>query len=158
MSGTGAPSRKVPQIVDARIAIVTAQWHQEISDALLSGAQRACRQAGVTQVQVERVAGSFELPLAAQVLLDSGFDAVVVLGLVLRGETPHFDYICDGVTRGVMDVMLKSGRPIGFGVLMCDTLAQAQARAGLPGSSEDKGFEATVAVLEMLQLQSSLLQ
>lgn len=158
MSGSGAPRRKVPQIVDVRIAIVTAQWHREISDALFSGAQRACREAGVTQVRVEWVPGSFELPLAAQWLLDSGFDAVVVLGLVLRGETPHFDYVCDGVTGGVMDVMVKLGKPIGFGVLMCDTLDQAQARAGLPGSSEDKGFEATVAALEMLQLQRSLLQ
>lgn len=158
MSRTGAPNREVPQIIDVRIAIVTAQWHREISNALLSGAQRAAGQAGVTQVRVEWVPGSFELPLAAQSLLDAGFDAVVALGLVLRGETPHFDYICDGLTHGVMDVMLKSGKPIGFGVLMCDTLEQAQARAGLPGSSEDKGFEATVAVLEMLQLQRSLLQ
>lgn len=158
MSGSGAPNLEIPQIIDGRIAIVCAKWHREISDALLSGAQRAIRQAGVTQVRVEWVPGSFELPLAAQSLLDSGFDAIVVLGLVLRGETPHFEYVCDGVTRGVMDLMLKSGRPIGFGVLMCDTIEQAQARAGLPGSSEDKGFEATVAALEMLHLQRSLLQ
>jgi 6,7-dimethyl-8-ribityllumazine synthase len=77
---------------------------------------------------------------------------------VLRGETPHFDYICDGVTQGVMDVMLGSKKPVGFGVLMCDTLEQALARSGLPGSHEDKGFEATVAVLEMIQLQRALLQ
>lgn len=158
MSGSGAPNSEIPQIIDGRIAIVCAKWHREISDALLSGAQRAARQAGVTQVQVEWVPGSFELPLAAQSLLDSGFDAIVVLGLVLRGQTPHFEYVCDGVTRGVMDLMLKSGKPIGFGVLMCDTIEQAQARSGLPGSSEDKGFEATVAALEMLHLQRSLLQ
>ena len=158
MSGSGAPSRKVPQIVQARIGIVTAKWHREISDALLSGAQRACHAANVTQVRAEWVPGSFELPLAAQSLLNAGFDAVVVLGLVLRGETPHFEYVCDGVTHGVMEVMLKLNKPIGFGVLMCDTLEQAQARSGLPGSSEDKGFEATVAALEMLQLQRSLLQ
>ena len=158
MSGSGAPQVDLPQSIDARIAIICAKWHHEISDALLSGAQRAANQAGVRQVQVEWVPGSFELPLAAQSLLDSGFDAVVVLGLVLRGETPHFDYVCDGVTRGVMDLMLKSGKPIGFGVLMCDTLEQALARAGLPGSSEDKGFEATSAALEMLQFQRSLLQ
>ena len=158
MSGSGAPHIELSQSIDGRIAIVCAKWHREISDALLAGAQRAANQAGVTQVQVEWVPGSFELPLAAQSLLDSGFDAVVVLGLVLRGETPHFDYVCDGVTHGVMDLMLKSGKPIGFGVLMCDTLEQAQARAGLPGSSEDKGFEATGAALEMLQFQRSLLQ
>ena len=158
MSGSGAPHIELSQSIDGRIAIVCAKWHREISDALLSGAQRAADQAGITQVHVEWVPGSFELPLAAQSLLDSGFDAVVVLGLVLRGETPHFDYVCDGVTHGVMDLMLKSGKPIGFGVLMCDTLEQAQARAGLPGSSEDKGFEATGAALEMLQFQRSLLQ
>ena len=158
MSGSGAPHVELSQSIDGRIAIVCAKWHREISDALLAGAQRAANQAGVPQVQVEWVPGSFELPLAAQSLLDSGFDAVVVLGLVLRGETPHFDYVCDGVTRGVMDLMLKSGKPIGFGVLMCDTLEQAQARAGLPGSSEDKGFEATVAALEMLHFQRLLLQ
>ena len=157
MSGSGAPHIELSQSIDGRIAIVCAKWHREISDALLAGAQRAAIQAGVTQVQVEWVPGSFELPLAAQSLLDSGFDAVVVLGLVLRGETPHFDYVCDGVTRGVMDLILKSGKPIGFGVLMCDTLEQAQARAGLPGSSEDKGFEATVAALEMLHFQRSLI-
>ena len=157
MSGSGAPHIELSQSIDGRIAIVCAKWHREISDALLAGAQRAAVQAGVTQVQVEWVPGSFELPLAAQSLLDSGFDAVVVLGLVLRGETPHFDYVCDGVTRGVMDLILKSGKPIGFGVLMCDTLEQAQARAGLPGSSEDKGFEATVAALEMLHFQRSLI-
>jgi len=158
MSGSGTPRSKAPQAADVRIAIATARWHREISDALLLGAQRACLEAGVAQVRAEWVPGSFELPLAAQSLLDAGFDSVVVLGLVLRGETPHFDYVCDGVTRGVMDVMLKSKKPIGFGVLMCDTLAQAQARAGLPGSSEDKGYEATVAALEMIQLQRSLLQ
>jgi 6,7-dimethyl-8-ribityllumazine synthase len=150
--------RKVPQIANARIGIATAQWHREISDALLAGALQACRQAGVENVQSEWVPGSFELPLAAQSFLGAGFDAVVVLGLVLRGHTPHFEYVCDGVTRGVMDVMLKTGKPVGFGVLMCDTMEQAKARAGLPGSSEDKGFEATVAALEMLQLKRSLLQ
>ena len=158
MSGSGAPRRKVPQLVDVRIAVVTAQWHPEISGALLAGAQRACRDAGVAQIRTEWVPGSFELPLAAQSLLGLGFDAVVVLGLVLRGETPHFDFVCYGVTRGVMDVMLNSKKPVGFGVLMCDTLEQAQARAGLPDSSEDKGYETTVAVLEMIQLERSLLQ
>jgi 6,7-dimethyl-8-ribityllumazine synthase len=158
MSGSGTPMRNVPRLADARIAIATAQWHREISEYLLAGAQRACREAGVAEVRTEWIAGSFELPLAAQSMLDAGFDAVVVLGLVLRGETPHFEYVCDGVTRGVMDVMLRSRKPVGFGVLMCDTLDQAIARSGLPGSSEDKGFEATVAVLEMIQLQRSLLQ
>jgi 6,7-dimethyl-8-ribityllumazine synthase len=158
MSGSGAPTRKVPKLVYVRIAIATTRWHREISEALLAGAQRACREAEVAEIRTEWVPGSFELPLAAQSLLDAGYDGVVALGLVLRGETPHFDYICDGVTQGVMDVMLGSKKPVGFGVLMCDTLEQALARSGLPGSHEDKGFEATVAVLEMIQLQRALLQ
>jgi len=158
MSGSGAPTRQVPQVHDVRIGIVIGQWHREISDALLAGAQRACVEAGDVEVGIKWVPGSFELPLTAQWLLDSGYDAVVVLGLVLRGETPHFDYVCNGVTNGVMDVMLSSKKPIGFGVLMCDTLAQAISRSGLPESSEDKGFEATLAALEMVQLQRSLLQ
>ena len=158
MSGSGAPNQKIPQLANVRIGIATAQWHREISDALLSGAERACRQAGIQQVRSDWVPGSFELPLAAQSLFEAGFEAVVVLGLVLRGQTPHFEYVCDGVTRGVMDVMLQTKKPIGFGVLMCDTMEQAKARVGLPGSTEDKGFEATVAALEMLQLQRSLLQ
>lgn len=148
----------IPKITGGRIAILSALWHSDISRALVAGAVRATQEAELAEIRMEEVAGSFELPLAAQYLLESGFDAVVVLGLILRGETPHFDYVCDGVTRGVMEVMLKTGSPIGFGVLMCDTLDQAVARAGLPGSGEDKGFEATVAALQMVHLKRSLLK
>jgi 6,7-dimethyl-8-ribityllumazine synthase len=82
--------------------------------------------------------------------LDKGADLVVVVGLVLRGETPHFDYICRGVTQGVMDVSLSRSKPVGFGVLMCDDLSQAHARAGAEGSKEDKGFDAAIAALSLL--------
>jgi 6,7-dimethyl-8-ribityllumazine synthase len=152
MSGEGAPVVAIPKLVNARIAIVSAEWHMEICDALVQGARRACQQAELAEVRVEWVPGSFELPLACRYFLDAGYDAVIALGLVLRGQTPHFDFVCQGVTSGLMDVMVTLRKPIGFGVLMCDTLEQAQARSGLPGSIEDKGFEAASAALQMFEL------
>jgi 6,7-dimethyl-8-ribityllumazine synthase len=109
-------------------------------------------QAELTEVRLEWVPGSFELPLACRFLLDAGYDAVIALGLVLRGQTPHFDFVCNGITNGLMDLMVTLKKPIGFGVLTCDTLEQAQARSGLPGSVEDKGFEAATAALQMIEL------
>ena len=149
MSGA-SPKIEVGDLSNKRVAIVSAQWHPEICDALVAGAQRALREAGIEEVEIRKVAGSFEIPLAAQRLLDAGCDAVVTVGLVLRGETPHFDYVCQGVTSGVMDVMLSRSKPIGFGVLMCDDLDQARARSGLPGSKEDKGYDAAKAALDLL--------
>lgn len=146
-----SPKIEVKGLASKKVAIVTSQWHPEICDALVEGAKRALKEAGVTQSTVRKVAGSFEIPLASQMLLDEGFDAVVTVGLVLRGETPHFDYVCQGVTSGVMDVMLSRGKPIGFGVLMCDDLEQARARSGLPGSKEDKGYDAAIAALDLLK-------
>ncbi len=146
-----SPKIEVKGLASKKVAIVTSQWHPEICDALVAGAKRALKEAGVTQSTVRKVAGSFEIPLASQMLLDEGFDAVVTVGLVLRGETPHFDYVCQGVTSGVMDVMLSRGKPIGFGVLMCDDLEQARARSGLPGSKEDKGYDAAIAALDLLR-------
>lgn len=150
MSGA-SPKIEVGDLSTKRVAIVSAQWHPEICDALLSGAKRALDEAGIKDVEIRKVAGSFEIPLAAQRLLDAGCDAVVTVGLVLRGETPHFDYVCQGVTQGVMDVMLSRGKPIGFGVLMCDDLDQARARSGLAGSKEDKGYDAAKAALDLLR-------
>jgi len=150
MSGA-SPKIEVGDLSTKRVAIVSAQWHPEICDALLSGAKRALDEAGIKDVEIRKVAGSFEIPLAAQRLLDAGYDAVVTVGLVLRGETPHFDYVCQGVTQGVMDVMLSRGKPIGFGVLMCDDLDQARARSGLAGSKEDKGYDAAKAALDLLR-------
>lgn len=158
MSGEGAPVIAIPKLGNARVAIVSSQWHMEICEALVDGARRACEQAELTDVRVEWVPGSFELPLACAYLLNGGYDAVVALGLVLKGETPHFDFVCDGVTSGLMDLMVTLRKPIGFGVLMCNTLEQAQARAGLPGSVEDKGFEAANAALQMLELEQRIVQ
>lgn len=135
---------------NARIAIISASWHMDICAQLVAGARRACEAAGVKSITEIYVPGSFELPLAAQRAFEDGIDGVIVVGLVLRGETPHFDYVCQGVTQGIMDVQLKFSRPIGFGVLMCDTLEQAHARSGVLGSKEDKGFDAAVAALTFL--------
>jgi len=146
-----SPKIEVKDLAGKRIGIVSSQWHLEICEALVAGAKRAVIAAGINEVTVRTVAGSFEIPLAAQEMLDDGCDAVVTVGLVLRGETPHFDYVCQGVTSGVMDVMLSRGKPIGFGVLMCDNLEQAHARSGLPGSKEDKGYDAAIAALDMLR-------
>ncbi len=158
MSGEGAPVLAVPKLSQTKVAIVSSQWHMEICKALVDGAGRACAQAQLADVRVEWVPGSFELPLACAYLLNNGYDAVVALGLVLRGETPHFDFVCNGVTSGLMDLMVTLRKPIGFGVLMCNTLEQAQARAGLPGSVEDKGFEAANAALQMLELEQRIVQ
>lgn len=145
-----SPKIEVRNLSGKRVGIVSSQWHPEICDALVAGAERAIKEAGITDVTVRKVAGSFEIPLASQQMLDAGCDAVITVGLVLRGETPHFDYVCQGVTSGVMDVMLSRSKPIGFGVLMCDNLEQAKARSGIPGSKEDKGYDAAVAALDLL--------
>ena len=118
-------------------------------------AKRALSAAQVQQVEVQFVPGSFEIPLAAQYAFEKGFDAVVAVGLVLKGETPHFDYVCQGVTQGVIDVSLKYAKPIGYGVLMCDDLDQAIARCGRPHSKEDKGYDSAIAALELLRLKNA---
>lgn len=146
-----SPLIGVPTLPNVKVAIISASWHLEICSALVAGARRACELAEVSAISESYVPGSFELPLAAQHAFEDGFDAVIVVGLVLRGETPHFDYVCQGVTQGVMDVQLKFSKPIGFGVLMCDTLDQAQARSGFPGSKEDKGYDAAVAALALIR-------
>ena len=144
-----APVVAIKEMPNARIAIISAIWNAEICDDLIKGAQRACTLAKVS-TEVIRVPGSFELPLAAQFAFEKGFDAAVVLGVVIQGETPHFDYVCQGVTQGVMDVSLKFSKPIGFGVLTVNTLEQAIARCGRPESFEDKGFDSAVAALTLL--------
>ena len=144
-----APEVSIKEIPNATIAIISATWHDDICADLIKGAQRACALAKAKS-EVIRVPGSFELPLAAQFAFEKGFDAAVVLGVVIQGETPHFDYVCQGVTQGVIDVSLKFSKPIGFGVLMCDYLEQATARAGLPGSKEDKGYDSALAALSVL--------
>jgi 6,7-dimethyl-8-ribityllumazine synthase len=140
---------------EAKVAIISSSWHPEICSDLIAGAKRALTESAVESVEVIYVPGSFEIPLAAQLAFEKGFDAVVAVGLVLQGETPHFDYVCSGVTDGVMNVSLKFSKPIGFGVLMCNNLDQAIARSGRPGSIEDKGYDSAVAALELLSLKKS---
>lgn len=143
----GAPAAPTLDASGLRVAVVAAQWHQVVMDGLLDGAARACADAGVTP-DVVRVPGTFELPVACGRLAAQGYDAVVALGVVIRGGTPHFDYVCSAATDGLTRVALDHSVPVGFGVLTCDTEEQALDRAGLEGSSEDKGHEAASAALE----------
>ncbi|MFM8751597.1 MAG: 6,7-dimethyl-8-ribityllumazine synthase [Actinomycetota bacterium] len=152
-----APHINLGELSKYNVAVISASWHREICDALVVGAHRALSQAKIAIDPVIFVPGSFELPLAAQFALDAGADAAVVLGVVVRGETPHFDYVCQGVTQGIMSVSLTRSKPIGFGVLTVDNVTQAIARSGVAGSTEDKGFDATVAALELLRVKDSVI-
>ncbi|NCV43891.1 MAG: 6,7-dimethyl-8-ribityllumazine synthase [Actinobacteria bacterium] len=129
MSGN-APKVDIPALSGSKVAVISARWHQEICEALVAGAKRALKEAGIADSEPIYVPGSFELPLAAQFALEAGADAAVVLGVVLRGETPHFDYVCQGVTDGVM-----------------------QARSGVAGSKEDKGYDSAIAALDLLRVK-----
>jgi len=146
MSGAGAPQITVDG-TGLRVTVVAASWHTEVMDGLLAGARRALAAANVTHVRVVRVPGSFELPVAAARAAEHGADAVVALGVVIRGGTPHFEYVCSAATAGLTDVSVRSGVPVGFGLLTCDDEQQALDRAGLPGSREDKGAEAAEAAV-----------
>ena len=129
-----------------RVAIVAASWHATVMDGLIDGARRGLADAGVASAELVRVPGAFELSVACSALAAS-YDAVVALGVVIRGGTPHFEYICQSATMGLTDVSVRTGVPVGFGVLTCDTDQQALERAGLEGSSEDKGYEAATAAV-----------
>ena len=146
MSGDGRPALDIPKAQGLRVGVVATSWHGAITDTLLERAVWLATAAGATTPTVVRVPGALELPVVAQALATS-HDAVVALGVVIRGGTPHFDYVCDSVTAGITRVALDSGVPIGNGVLTCDTLEQAMARCGGPGSAEDKGADAMVAAL-----------
>jgi 6,7-dimethyl-8-ribityllumazine synthase len=130
-----------------RVAVVSASWHEQVMAGLRDGARRALAEAGVADVVHVLVPGTFELPVAAARLAASGVDAVVALGVVVRGGTPHFEYVCDAATSGLTQVSVRTGVPVGFGVLTCDTDEQAYERSGLPGSKEDKGHEAATAAV-----------
>jgi 6,7-dimethyl-8-ribityllumazine synthase len=156
VSGAGAPALRVDGR-GLRVAVVAAQWHDEVMAGLLAGALRGLSDAGLPDPLVVRVPGAFELPVAASRLAGSGLDAVVALGVVIRGGTPHFDYVCSAATSGLVEVSVRTGVPVGFGVLTCDDEQQALDRAGLPGSSEDKGHEAaTAAVATAVALASAV--
>ena len=130
------------------VGIVAASWHAEVMNGLIAGAQRALQAMHVAEISLLRVPGAFELPLGAAHLLKS-CDAVVALGVVIRGGTPHFDYVCKAATDGLVRASLDAGRPVGFGVLTCDDDAQALDRAGLADSREDKGAEAAQAAVAL---------
>lgn len=145
MSGEGAPALDI-DAHSLQVDIVASQWHTQVMDGLVEGALRAAEKAGA-RTRVIRVPGAFELPVVAEKLARGGSKAIVCLGVVIRGGTPHFEYVCDAVTRGLTDVARTHAVPVGFGILTTDTEEQAIARAGLPGSSEDKGAEAVEAAL-----------
>jgi 6,7-dimethyl-8-ribityllumazine synthase len=146
MSGSGRPEVPPVEAYGLTVGIVAARWHEKITDQLVARAVQAVEDCGAAATVV-RVAGSLEIPVVAQALARR-HDAVVALGVVIRGETAHFDYVCESVTSGLTRVALDESTAIGNGVLTCDTLDQALDRSGVPGSHEDKGYEATVAAIE----------
>ncbi len=157
MSGAGAPTLEI-DAAGLRVAIVAASWHVTVMDGLRAGARRAADQAGA-QVEEFSVPGSFELPVVVAECARSGrFDAVVALGVVIRGGTPHFEYVCSAATEGLTRAALDSGVPVGFGLLTCDDEQQALDRAGLPQSREDKGAEAMVSSLQTAMVLKEIRQ
>ena len=153
MSGEGAPKLAI-DASGLQVAVLVTHWHANITDGLLAGAERTLKAAGNTEYEIWRVPGAFELPLAAKYAIEAGADVVIALGVVIRGQTPHFDYVCNAATDGLTRVQLDFGVPIGFGLLTVDTEQQALDRAGLPGSKEDKGAEAVEAAVLMAKLNA----
>lgn len=146
MSGAGSPTITVDG-TGLNIVIVAGQWHEVITNAMIASAQRTIEASGASHSLV-RVAGSFELPVVSKAVLEAGADAVVALGVIIRGGTPHFEFVSDAATSGLTRVSLDTGKPVGFGVLTLDDEQQGIDRSGLPGSKEDKGAEAALAALE----------
>ncbi|HEX2131239.1 MAG TPA: 6,7-dimethyl-8-ribityllumazine synthase [Actinophytocola sp.] len=157
MSGTGRPEVEVPACEGIRLAIAATRWHATITDTLLERALAAAKQAGIDEPTVVRVSGAVELPVVCQALAKH-HEAVVALGVVVRGGTPHFEYVCDAVTAGLTRVSLDEATPVGNGVLTVNTEEQALDRCGLPSSTEDKGFEACVAALDTAMVVRGLRQ
>jgi 6,7-dimethyl-8-ribityllumazine synthase len=147
VSGAGAPPDEPFDASDLSVGVVASRWHTQVMDGLLDGARRALAAYSVSDVTEVRVPGTFELPVVAAELARTR-DAVIALGVVVRGGTPHFEYVCSAATDGLTRVALDTGTPVGFGVLTCDDDEQALARAGLAGSTEDKGYEAAAAALQ----------
>ena len=155
MSGAGRPGAATVDASGLSLAIVATRWHQEITDSLVSRGVAAAAACGIPDPLVVRVPGAIELPVVAAELARH-HDAVACLGAVIRGGTPHFEYVCDSVTAGLTRVALDARTPVGNGVLTCDTVESARDRCGLPGSHEDKGWEAVVAALEVALLLRSI--
>lgn len=151
MSTSGAPKLAI-DASGLKITIVAASWHTVITDGLLAGAGRALKAAGNSEYKVVRVPGAFELPLAAQLAIQNGAEVVIALGVVIQGDTPHFDYVCEAATEGLTRVQLDTSVPIGFGLLTVSNEQQGLDRAGLEGSKEDKGAEAVEAAVLMKRL------
>jgi 6,7-dimethyl-8-ribityllumazine synthase len=145
MSGQGSPELDVDGS-GLRVVIVAGSWHDEITNGLIAGATRTLEASGA-DFDLVRVPGSFELPVVAKAALDLGADAVVALGVIIRGGTPHFEYVSSAATDGLTRVAVDTGKPVGFGVLTLDDEQQGLDRAGLPGSKEDKGREAAEAAI-----------
>jgi len=145
VSGDGSPTLATDG-TGLKVTIVAGQWHTQIADGLLAGARRVLDASGAS-VTVVRVPGSFELPVVARAALDAGADAVVALGVIIRGGTPHFEYVSDAATSGLTQASLLTGKPVGFGLLTLDDEQQGLDRAGLADSKEDKGAEAAEAAL-----------
>lgn len=154
MSGAGSPEIAVDG-TGLTVVIIAAQWHDTITDGLIAGATRTLEASGAT-FSLVRVPGSFELPVAAKVALENGADAVVAIGVIVRGGTPHFDFVSAAATHGLTRVALDTGKPVGFGVLTLDDELQGLDRAGLPGSREDKGAEAATAALSTARVLADL--
>ncbi|PVE91516.1 6,7-dimethyl-8-ribityllumazine synthase [Microbacterium sp. TPD7012] len=155
MSGAGAPQTEKIDGRGLNVVIIAGTWHEAISDGLIAGAERVLGEAGATY-RVARVPGSFELAIAAQAAFAGGADAVVALGVIIRGGTPHFEYVSAATTDGLTRVSLDAGKPVGFGVLTLDDEQQGLDRAGLAGSKEDKGAEAADAALRTALLTREL--
>lgn len=157
-SGYAAPDKPTPEeFADVRVALVATRWNVEIVDALLDGAYRCLADWGVPEESVDEfyVPGAYEIPLAVSTILERGdYDGVVTVGAVIRGDTPHFDFVAGECSRGLMDVQLRHGSPVGFGVLTVNTAQQAIDRSG--DGDDNKGYEATAAMLEMVRLARSL--
>lgn len=147
MSGKGSPEQGRIDASGLKVVVIAGTWHAAISDGLIAGARRTLDASGASW-RLVRVPGSFELPVAAKVAFDAGADAVVALGVIIRGGTPHFEYVSSAATDGLTRVAIDAGRPIGFGVLTLDDEQQGLDRAGLAGSKEDKGAEAADAALQ----------
>lgn len=154
MSGAGSPSITIDG-TGLRVVIVAGRWHDVITDGLIAGATRVLEASGAS-FSLVRVPGSFELPVACKVALENGADAVVALGVIIRGGTPHFEYVSAAATDGLTRVALDTGKPVGFGVLTLDDEKQGLDRAGLPGSREDKGEEAASAAIATAQVLRTL--
>ncbi|MGL4340253.1 MAG: 6,7-dimethyl-8-ribityllumazine synthase [Rhodoglobus sp.] len=155
MSGEGRPTCHTDG-TGLRVVIVAGRWHEHITEGLLAGARRVLLASGAEFSEIH-VAGSFELPVVCKAVLDAGADAVVALGVIVRGGTPHFDYVSSAATDGLTRVALDTGKAVGFGVLTLDDEQQGLDRAGFPDSKEDKGAEATEAALATAILLRSIL-